>query len=118
LATDCTRPPLLFVDVVESSSSPSAGHLLTSRAANALPESFVDSVKTELISDRVWRLRTQLEISVVAYVGRFNTARPHSALEYATPAEHEQRHATTLATKSERPLARPRGAGTLNDPEV
>src|SRR4051812_14419019 len=32
---------------------------------NALAESFVDSFKTELISDRVWRTREQLEFAVV-----------------------------------------------------
>ena len=32
---------------------------------NALAESFVDSFKTELIRDRVWRTRSQLELAVV-----------------------------------------------------
>ena len=41
---------------------------------NALAESFVDSFKTELISDRVWRSRAQLELAVVEYIGWFNTA--------------------------------------------
>ena len=58
---------------------------------NALAESFVDSFKTELISDRVWRTRAQLELAVVEYLGWFNTARLHSALGYQTPAEIEQR---------------------------
>ncbi|MCA1678170.1 MAG: IS3 family transposase, partial [Actinobacteria bacterium] len=35
---------------------------------NALAESFVDSFKTELISDRVWKTKTQLELAVVEYV--------------------------------------------------
>jgi putative transposase len=47
---------------------------------NALAESFVDSFKTELICDRVWRTRTQLELAIVEYVGWFNHARLHSAL--------------------------------------
>ncbi len=46
---------------------------------NALAESFVDSFKTELIRDRVWRTRTQLEFAIVEYVGWFNHARLHSA---------------------------------------
>lgn len=57
---------------------------------NALAESFVDSFKTELISDRVWRSRAQLELAVVEYIGWFNHARLHSALGYLTPAETEQ----------------------------
>ena len=44
---------------------------------NALAESFVDSFKTELITDRVWRTRSQLELAVVEYIAWFNTARLH-----------------------------------------
>lgn len=36
---------------------------------NALAESWVDSLKTELIADRVWRTRQQLELAVVEYTG-------------------------------------------------
>ena len=39
---------------------------------NALAESFVDSFKTELIADRVWRTRSQLELAIVEYLGWFN----------------------------------------------
>jgi putative transposase len=56
---------------------------------NALAESFVDSFKTELIADRVWRSRSQLELAVVEYIGWFNTARLHSSLGYQTPDEIE-----------------------------
>jgi putative transposase len=56
---------------------------------NALAESFVDSFKTELIADRVWRTRSQLELAVVEYIGWFNTSRLHSSLGYRTPDEAE-----------------------------
>ena len=56
---------------------------------NALAESFVDSFKTELIADRVWRTRAQLELAVVEYVGWFNSARLHQALGDRPPAEFE-----------------------------
>jgi len=59
---------------------------------NALAESFVDSFKTELIADRVWRTRAQLELATVQYIAWFNHDRLHSALGYLTPAEHELRH--------------------------
>jgi putative transposase len=56
---------------------------------NALAESFVDSFKTELIADRVWRTRNQLELAIVEYLGWFNTARLHQALGDMPPAEFE-----------------------------
>ena len=51
--------------------------------------SFVDSFKTELIADRVWRTRSQLELAVVEYLGWFNSARIHQALGDLPPAEFE-----------------------------
>jgi len=59
---------------------------------NALAESFVDSFKTELVRDRVWRTRSQLELAVVAYVAWFNNDRLHEALGDIPPLEFEQRH--------------------------
>jgi putative transposase len=56
---------------------------------NAMAESFVDSFKTELIADRVWRTRSQLELAVVEYVAWFNSSRLHSAHGYRPPAEIE-----------------------------
>jgi putative transposase len=56
---------------------------------NALAESFVDSFKTELIADRVWRTRSQLELAVVEYIGWFNDARLHQALDDLPPSEFE-----------------------------
>ena len=60
---------------------------------NAMAESFVDSFKTELIADRVWRSRSQLELAVVEYVGWFNHRRLHERLGDIPPVEHEQLHA-------------------------
>jgi putative transposase len=56
---------------------------------NALAESFVDSFKTELIADRVWKTRSQLELAVVHYVAWFNHERLHSALDDIPPVEFE-----------------------------
>ena len=60
---------------------------------NALAESFVDSFKTELIRDRVWRSRSQLELAIVEYVAWFNTERLHTSLGGVPPAEFEADHA-------------------------
>jgi putative transposase len=68
---------------------------------NALAESFLDSFKTELIADRVWQTRSQLELAVVEYIGWYNAARLHESLGDIPPAEYEQMHLaqrpTTLA---------------------
>ena len=60
---------------------------------NALAESFVDSFKTELISDRVWRTRSQLEFAIVESVAWFNNERLHESLGDIPPAEFESLHA-------------------------
>ena len=60
---------------------------------NALAESFLDSFKTELIADRVWRSRSQLELAIVEYVAWFNASRLHESLGDLPPAEFEALHA-------------------------
>jgi putative transposase len=56
---------------------------------NSMAESFVDTFKTELISDRVWRTQTQLELAIVEWVAWFNTDRLHESLGDRPPAEAE-----------------------------
>jgi putative transposase len=57
---------------------------------NAVAESFVDSFNTELIADRTWATRSQLELAVVEYVAWFNNERLHEALEDRPPREVEE----------------------------
>jgi putative transposase len=54
-----------------------------------MAESFVDTFKTELIRDRVWRTRSQLELAVVEYVSWFNHDRLHESLGDIPPGEYE-----------------------------
>ncbi len=56
---------------------------------NSMAESFVDTFKTELISDRVWRTQTQLELAIVEWVAWFNNDRLHESLGDRPPAEVE-----------------------------
>ena len=70
---------------------------------NAMAESFVDSFKTELIADRVWRTRSQLELAVVEWIGWFNHARLHEALGDRPPVEFEALH--PAPTVLENPIA-------------
>ena len=64
---------------------------------NALAESFVDSYKTELIADRVWRTNAQLELQTVTYVGWFNHRRLHSSIANRPPIEHEREYWARVA---------------------
>ncbi len=52
----------------------------------------MDSYKTELIADRVWRSRAQVELATVEWVAWFNTERLHEALGDIPPVEFEQLH--------------------------
>ena len=68
---------------------------------NAVAESFVDSFKTELIADRVWRTKAQLELAIVQYISWFNHDRLHSTLGDIPPIEFE-----TLAALRTQSMAR------------
>lgn len=72
---------------------------------NALSESFVDSYKTELIADRVWRTNAQLEVATVTYVGWFNHRRLHSSIGNRPPVEHEREYWAHVALGYEPSLA-------------
>ena len=65
---------------------------------NAMAESFVDTFKTELIADRVWQTRTQLELAIVEWVAWYNHDRLHESLNDTPPAEFE-----TLRTRHPSP---------------
>ena len=64
---------------------------------NALAESFVDSYKTELIADRVWRTNAQLQLATVEYIGWFNHRRLHSSIGNRPPVEHEREYWARVA---------------------
>jgi len=67
------------------------------RYDNALAESFVDSYKTELIADRMWRTNAQLGLATVDYVGWFNHRRLHSSIVNRPPIEHEREYWARVA---------------------
>jgi putative transposase len=60
---------------------------------NATAESFVDTFKTELIADRSWTSRSQLELAIVKYVAWFNNERIHENLNDRPPREIEELYA-------------------------
>jgi transposase InsO family protein len=57
---------------------------------NAVAESFLASLKLELIDRRGWATRSQVRHAVFDYIERFyNRQRLHSSLGYLTPVEYE-----------------------------
>jgi putative transposase len=65
---------------------------------NALAESFVDTFKTELIKDRVWKTRAQLELAILEYVAWFNHDRLHESLDDIPPVEFEDAYQANRST--------------------
>ena len=86
---------------------------------NAMAESFVDTFKTELIKDRVWQTRSQVELAVLEYIDWFNHRRLHESLDDIPPVEFEANWATATTTIPGGPsvtATSPRAAERLTTP--
>jgi putative transposase len=60
---------------------------------NALAESFMSTLKTELIDRRSWPTRQQARTAIYDYIESwYNPRRRHSGLGYLSPAEFEAQH--------------------------
>lgn len=60
---------------------------------NAMAESFVGTLKTELVQGRIFATRFEAEIAVVEYLGWFNHTRLHHSLGDLPPAKFEALYA-------------------------
>ena len=80
---------------------------------NAMAESLVDTYKTELIADRVWRTATAVELATVGWVGWYNNTRLHGELGDVPPAEYEQ---AALAQATDGAIERRAGGRSLRSP--
>lgn len=60
---------------------------------NAHMESFFHSLKSEHTHGQVYQEEEQLAAAVRSYITRYNTTRPHSALNYWSPIDFERRAA-------------------------
>jgi transposase InsO family protein len=67
-------------------------------ADNAVIESFFDTMKLELLSDRRYRTREEAKAAIFEWIEVFyNRLRRHSTIGYLSPAEFERRYAAQLA---------------------
>lgn len=64
---------------------------------NALAETFVATLKTELVYTRAWPSRHELQMEVFSYIeGFYNPRRRHSRLGNLSPATYEKNHHESL----------------------
>lgn len=69
---------------------------------NAMAESVIGLYKTECVRhDAPFRGVDDLELATLSSVHWFNTNRLHSALDYATPVEHEQDYYRQITTQQQ-----------------
>ncbi|WP_137158876.1 IS3 family transposase [Blastococcus sp. CCUG 61487] len=58
---------------------------------NAMAESFFATLKEELVYQRAWPTRHELEMEVFSYIeGFYNPQRRHSRLDNLSPADYEK----------------------------
>lgn len=62
---------------------------------NSVVESFFASLKRELVHQRRFVTREQARREIFTWLGRYNTQRLHSSLNYQTPTEWEDHHRQT-----------------------
>ena len=63
---------------------------------NSVVESFFASLKRELVTQTRFATRNQTRRKIFAWIGRYNTRRIHSTLDYHTPTEWEYHHRQPL----------------------
>jgi putative transposase len=72
---------------------------------NAMAESFFASLECELIDRRSWQTKTDARLALFTYIeGWYNPRRRHSALEYLSPINFENKHAARSSESNRREL--------------
>ena len=71
---------------------------------NAVAETFLATLKKELVHRRTWPSRLELQSAVFEYIEAFyNHQRRHSTLGMVSPADYEQTKTTTTSSKIKQP---------------
>ena len=68
---------------------------------NAMAESMIATIKTELTKKRAWRTRLDLELALLTYLGWYNQRRLHRSLGGNTPNETAAAYRPETAEKTE-----------------
>ena len=77
--------------LTEAGLLPSAGSVGDAYDKSNLAESFVSTLKRELIHRHSWPTRQSARVAIFEYIEAFyNTRRRHSALGHVSPAEYEE----------------------------
>ena len=77
--------------LTEAGLLPSVGSSVGDAYDNSMAESFVSTLKRELIHRYSWPTRQSARVAIFEYIEAFyNTRRRHSALAHVSPAEYEE----------------------------
>ena len=98
---------LIFTDALREAGSSGSIGTVGDALDNALVESALGLVKTELIArhHRSWGGRAEVERETAAWVHWYNTAPLHSSLGHRPPVEYEEHYRSNTATTSQPEVA-------------
>lgn len=75
---------------------------------NGFVESFNGRMRDELLNETMFRNLARARMVIAAWAADYNTERPHSALDYQTPAEDARSLTTAIARLGSREMKSPR----------
>ena len=81
---------------------------------NGFVESFNGRMRDELLNETMFRNLAHARVVIAAWAADYNTERPHSALDYQTPADYARTLTTAIAGPGSREMKAPRVRRLLN----
>ena len=89
---------------------------------NGFVESFNGRMRDELLNETMFRNVAHARVAIAAWAADYNTERPHSALDYQTPADCARNLTTAIArpaardeSSARRAIAQPAPIGVTNN---